>query len=397
MSSRVPAAELAERMERFKSRMDAENSTWECAAILGRINVYYLTGTMQEGLLLIPRDGEAVFWVRRSYERALEESCFPRIEPMASYRDVAQGSRNLPDTVYLETEVVPLALFRRLRRYLPFSRALSLDLQLSRVRAVKSAYELVRMEQAGKIHERVLEELVPLILVEGVSEAEFGTTVYSAMVREGHQGIVRFGGLGIEIEVGQLGFGESSLYPTAFDGPGGCRGIGPAAPVLGSPLQKLRKGDLVFIDNACGVEGYQTDKTMTYMFRKPIPAEAIELHYRCVDIQKEIALQLRPGILPSEIYLSILDGLSPSFNENFMGYGNRKARFLGHGVGLVVDEIPVIARGFDEPLVEGMTIAVEPKRGVKGVGMVGIENTFVVTPRGGRSITGSSPGLIPVW
>jgi Xaa-Pro dipeptidase len=377
--------------------MDAENSAWECAAILGRINLYYLTGTMQEGLLVIPRNGEAIFWVRRSYERALEESCFERIEPMASYRDVAQGYRKLPDTVHLETEVVPLALFGRLQKYLPFSHALSLDLQLSRVRAVKSTYELLRMEQAGRIHERVLEELVPLILVEGMSESEFGTTVYSAMVREGHQGIVRFGGLGIEIEVGQLGFGESSLYPTAFDGPGGCRGIGPAAPVLGSPLQKLRKGDLVFIDNACGVEGYQTDKTMTYMFRKPIPEEAIELHYRCVDIQDEIASQLRPGILPSAIYGSIMDGLPPSFGENFMGYGERRARFLGHGVGLVVDEIPVIARGFDEPLVEGMTIAVEPKRGVKGVGLVGIENTFVVTPQGGRSITGSSPGLIPVW
>jgi Xaa-Pro dipeptidase len=80
-----------------------------------------------------------------------------------------------------------------------------------------------------------------------------------------------------------------------------------------------------------------------------------------------------------------------------MGYGTRKAQFLGHGVGLLVDEIPVIARGFDEPLQEGMTIALEPKKGVKGVGMVGIENTFVVTPGGGRSITGRSPGLIPVW
>jgi len=397
MHARVPPDELEERMHRFIAQMDADNSGWECAALFGRINLYYFTGTMQDGMLLIPRDGDAVLWVRRSYERALDESLFPRIEPMDSYRDAAQGSRNPGDTVYLETELVPLALFQRLQKHFPFSRFRPLDLQVSKVRAVKSAYELSRMEQAGRIHERVLEECVPRILTEGMSEADFGSAVFSVMVREGHHGIVRFGGMGIEIVVGQLGFGESSLYPTSFDGPGGCYGLGPAVPVLGSRERNLAKGDLVFIDNACGVEGYQTDKTMTYMFGKPVPDEAIGIHHQCVDLQNEMATLLKPGIVPSEIYSGIMDGLSPVFLENFMGYGNRKAQFLGHGVGLQVDEIPVIARGFDEPLQEGMTIALEPKYGVGGVGMVGIENTFVVTPGGGRSITGTSPGLIPVW
>ena len=397
MHARVPPDELEERMRRFIARMDADHGEWECAALFGRINLYYFTGTMQDGMLLIPRDGDAVLWVRRSYERALDESSFPRIEPMNSYRDAAQGTRNLPDTVYLETELVPLALFQRLQKYFPFSRFKPLDLQVSWVRAVKSAYELSRMEQAGRIHARVLEEYVPRILTEGMSEAEFGSSVYSVMVREGHQGIVRFGGMGIEIEVGQLGFGESSLYPTSFDGPGGCRGLGPASPVLGSRERNLANGDLVFIDNACGVEGYQTDKTMTYMFGRPVPDEALAIQHQCVDLQDEMAALLKPGMVPSELYTGIMDRLSPAFLENFMGYGNRKAQFLGHGTGLLVDEIPVIARGFDEPLQEGMTIALEPKYGVRGVGMVGIENTFVVTPGGGRSITGTSPGLIPVW
>jgi Xaa-Pro dipeptidase len=397
MPTRVPPDELEARMDRFIDQMDADNPEWEYAAILGRINLYYFTGTMQDGMLLIPRDGEAVLWVRRSYKRALDESTFPRIEPMASYRDAASAFQNLPETVFLETEQVPLALFQRLQKHFSFVKARPLDRQVAKVRAEKSAYELERMELAGRIHQRVLEECVPRILTEGMSEAAFGTAVYSVMVREGHQGIVRFGGLGIEIEVGQLGFGESSLYPTSFDGPGGCYGMGPAVPVLGSRERNLVKGDLVFIDNACGVEGYQTDKTMTYMFGRPIPEEAIEIHLRCVDIQHEMASQLKPGVLPSEIYSSVMDGLSPDFLENFMGYGDRRAQFLGHGVGLLVDEIPVIARGFDEPLQERMTIALEPKKGIQGVGMVGIENTFVVTPGGGRSITGIGPGLIPVW
>lgn len=384
-------------MDRFIARMDTDNPGWECAVLFGRINLYYFTGTMQDGMLLIPRDREAVFWVRRSYERALHESLFPRIEPMQSYRDPASHSGNLPDTVYLESQFITLELFQRLQKYFPFSRHRPLDLQVGKVRAQKSAYELSLMEQAGRIHERVLEEMIPRILTEGMSEAEFGAAVYSILVREGHQGIVRFGGMGIEIEVGQLGFGESSLYPTSFDGPGGCLGLGPAAPVLGSRERTLGCGDLVFIDNACGVDGYQTDKTMTYMFGRSVPEEAIAVHHQCVDLQNEMAELLKPGAVPSEIYSRIMEGISPEFRENFMGYGNRRAQFLGHGVGLLVDEIPVIARGFDEPLERGMTIALEPKKGVRGVGMVGIENTFVVTPGGGRSITGKSPGLIPVW
>ena len=50
-----------------------------------------------------------------------------------------------------------------------------------------------------------------------------------------------------------------------------------------------------------------------------------------------------------------------------MGYGRHTVKFLGHGIGLWIDEIPVIAKGFDEPLQEGMVFAIEPKK--KGSGM----------------------------
>ncbi len=91
-----------------------------------------------------------------------------------------------------------------------------------------------------------------------------------------------------------------------------------------------------------------------------------------------------------------MNSLSPDFLPNFMGFGNRQVKFLGHGIGLVIDEIPVIARGFDAPLHENMVLALEPKKGIENFGMVGIENTFIVTPEGGQCITGYSKGLVPV-
>jgi len=136
---------------------------------------------------------------------------------------------------------------------------------------------------------------------------------------------------------------------------------------------------------------------MNYMFGTSLPEGVIDLHTRCVAILEELVHLLKPGAVPSKMYAAIIDSLDPEFLDNFMGFGNRRAHFLGHGVGLVVDEIPVISRGFDEPLQEGMAIALEPKKGIPGVGLVGIENTYLVTPEGGRSITGNNPGLIGVY
>ncbi len=396
--TKVPISELTSRMQRFRARMDAETPGWELAALFGRVNQYYFTGTMQDGVLLVPRDGEAVFWVRRSFERAGDESLFPDIRPMKSFRDAAQAMSAAAGrrVIHLEAELVPLALAQRFRKHFPCEEIASLDAQLAGVRTVKSPYELAIMERCGEIHRRVMEGRVPAMLREGMSEAELACELYSLLVREGHQGTVRFGMFNVDIAVAQLGFGVNSLYPTSFDGPGGCRGISPAAPVLGSRERKLRKGDLVFVDVGCAMDGYHTDKTMVYVFGGTLPDEAVEVHQQCVEIEQLLAAQLKPGAIPSELYTTTLAGLDKEFLKNFMGFGDRRANFLGHGVGLQIDEPPVIAEGFDEPLVEGMTLAIEPKKGVPGVGMVGTENTFVVTPAGGRSLTGDNPGLLPV-
>jgi Xaa-Pro dipeptidase len=397
MQEPVPFRELEERMRRFIDVMDEENPSWETACIFGKLNQYYFTGTMQDGMLFIPRTGNPVYFVRRSFERAKNESVFSDIRPMKSFRDAAHETGACSGTVYLEMERVPLALFSRFKKYFPFQDARPLDLQVSKVRAVKSDYELSLLGLAGKQHRYVLEDLIPGMLREGVSEADFGAELYAVMVRHGHHGIVRFGMFDTEIVIGQLGFGESSIYPTYFDGPGGAYGMGPAVPVLGSRDRLLSSGDLVFVDNAFGTGGYHTDKTMTFMFGSPLPDHAIDAHYRCVEIQDEIASMLRPGARPSEIYSSIMDTLDEDFLNNFMGYGDRKVQFLGHGVGLQVDELPVLSRGFDEPLQEGMVFAVEPKKGIEKVGMVGIENTYIVRPGGGKCITGDSKGLVPVY
>lgn len=394
---KVPSIELENRMKRFREHMDISNPEWEVAVIFSKINIYYFTGTMQDGMLIIPRNDDATFWVRRSYERALDESLFGKIEYMNSFRDAAKVENNLRDTVYLETETVPLALYQRFQKHFPFENFKPLDTTIATVRAIKSKYELSLMRESGKIHQHVLDDIAPEILQEGMGEADLAAKLFKIMINEGHHGVTRFGMFDTEIVVGHIGFGESSLYPTYFDGASGNYGLSPAAPVLGSRDRKLKNGDLVFIDIGCGVDGYNTDKTMTYMFGSSLPQYAIDAHNKCVKIQNEIAGLLKPGNIPSEIYTNIMNDLDNEFLENFMGFGERRVKFLGHGIGLLIDELPVIAERFDEPLKENMVFAVEPKKGINDIGMVGIENTFIVTPRGGECITGNSHGLIPVF
>ena len=382
-------------MTRFRERMDRDHPDWESAGITGKINLYYFTGTIQDGLLFIPRNGDAVFWVRRSFERATAESEFPDLRKMSSYRDAAAVTGKVPKGMYLELDEVSLAQYGRMQKHFAFSGVQSLDAQVLAVRAKKSPYELSRMERAGKIHRHVLEDCVPDLLREGIDEVTLTADLYSVMVREGHQGHMRFGMFN-EMLLGQIGFGTSSISPICVDTPGGIAGLHPSLPMSGSRERKLHRGDLVVIDIGCGVEGYYTDKTLSYMFGKHIPDEAIRAHERCVAIQDEIASLLKPGAVPSEIYTTVMSGLEPAFRENFMGFKENTVKFLGHGIGLQIDESPVIAQGFDEPLEEGMVFAVEPKKGIPGVGLVGIENTFVVTPQGGRSLTGTHRGLMPV-
>jgi Xaa-Pro dipeptidase len=394
---KTPLDELESRMRRFRKKMNETEPGWQMAIIFGKINQFYFTGTMQEGMLTIPRDEEPILWVRRSIVRALDESLFPRIKPMGSFRDAAGFFKSLPDTVLLETELVPIALYERLRKHFPFNNVKPVDRQIAAVRSIKSGYELSLMRKAGEIHKRILEDRVPKMLEEGMSEAELASRLYPVMVEEGHHGVNRFGMFDTEIAIGHIAFGESSIYSTYFNGPGGNYGMSPAVPLLGSRERKLKKGDLVFIDIGCGVDGYHTDKSMTYMFGCALPDEAIKAHKKCLEIQDKIASMLKPGSVPSVIYRAVMESLDEGFLENFMGYGTRRVKFLGHGIGLQVDELPVIAEGFDEPLNEGMAFAVEPKKGIKDIGMVGTENTFLVTQDGGECITGNSPGLIPVY
>ncbi len=391
----ITNSELLNRIERFKKNLSNLEKDWEVAAIFGKVNTFYFTNTMQNGVLIIKRDGGNYFFVRKSFERAKVESPLDFIYPIKSFKDILAVTDLKGETIHIEKDVVPYGFFERFNKNFGFNKIGSADLAIAKTRAVKSDYEIALMKQSGKIHEYVLQEYVPLVLREGLTEAQLGAEILREIIVRGGQGLTRMGTFNAELFLGNVCFADSGNYYNSFDGPAGILGVSPAVPLMGNHRKALQKNTVVMLDVGCGFEGYHTDKTTVYAFGK-IPKEAYDYHKRCVEIQNMVAERLKPGEIPSKIYEDIISKIDKDFDVHFMGFGPNKVKFLGHGIGLVIDEYPVIAKGFDDPLEENMVMAIEPKKGIDGIGMVGIENTFIITKNGGISITGNDFDIIKV-
>lgn len=385
----VPASELEARLERFRRAMDAAHPGWEMAAVNHKVAMYYFTGTIQEGVLLI-RPQDAVFWVRRSFERACNESHFSDIRPMHSFREAAAFYGSAPKVMYVETKKATLDWERMLHKYFAFEELGSFDSVLQDLRMVKSEYELKQMEQSGAIHETVLDIVAPKLIHGGISEAQLAIAIYSEMVQRGSHGTARFNQALGEEAVGIASFGKSGLVRTGFDGPGGTDGTCIAVQSIGNAFRKLQPGRLVYLDIPCGFDGYHTDKTVVYYYgdlaKNEQSKHLIEAQQRCLELEQEVVRLMVPGEPIENLYLRTMDKFDNIYGDAFMNGG----KFLGHSIGLVMDEAPAIAKGFKQPLQPGMTFAVEPKIALPGLGMVGTENTYVVTENGARSLTGCS-------
>ena len=389
---RVPLAELQARISKFRVVMDRDFPGWEIAIVNNKVNMYYFAGTMQDGVLVI-RPQDTVLWVRRSYERACNESLLEDIRPMQSFRTLAEFYQPLPQKVYLEEKTATLEWVRLLQKYLPFSASEGINGVINELRLVKSPYELSLMQRSGVIHRTVLDELAARFIVQGVSEAELAVNLYAEMLRRGSHGVARFNLPLGEDAVGLASFGKSGLVKTAFDGPGGTGGTCVAVQSIGSAFRKLQAGRLVYLDIPCGVDGYHTDKTVVYYYGDldddPFKEKIKAAYEHCVFLEQLTASLLHPGTVIEEVYNKVLEQFDHQYEDGFMNGG----KFLGHSIGLVMDEAPAIAGGFKGKLESGMVFAVEPKIALPGIGMVGTENTYLVTDGGAKSLTGKPQPL----
>ena len=380
----VPANEIARRLTAFRAAL--VEASIDAALIVEATDLIYLTGVMADAHLLVPANDDPILLVRRSLERVQAESPLEDVRPFGSFKELPPLIAELgAKRVGLELDVLPAGQYLRYRDLLPDVDLVDVSMALAGVRAVKSTWELAMISKAA---EQVAAAFAaaPALVAERSTDRAIQIELEHLMRQAGHQGPLRFRGLNGQMFYGAVLAGPDGAVAPWADTPLG--GPGPSAAVGKGPGGwEIRDGDSVTVDLVGGWEGYLADATRTFFRGTPNPqlAEALA---ECESILAALEELMRPGVTAEDLYLRGLElATEAGFGDHWMGHGPGRVRFVGHGVGLEINERPFLAQGFSAPLEFGNVIAVEPKLVFPGVGAVGVENTYVVDRDGPVQLT----------
>lgn len=378
------------RIRALQTRLRAEQQ--DGAMLTQNVDLYYYNGSMQNGFLFVPTDGDPRFYVKRSVIRAQAESACAVVD-LGSLRTLASKlAADYPQlfdgrTLALATnmDTLPVQWYKRLESIVPQAVWQDSSLWSREIRMIKSAQEIAVISEAARVvHEALDQCLVPAAL--GQTELAWMADIEYELRKRGHAGIMRMRGYNQEIITGILGAGAAGATPTYFDGPGGGLGLHAAVPQSVSHT-KVTRNQPVLLDIGCCINGYVIDQTRTAVFGQ-LDEKLQRAYDAAVHILRSTEQRLKPGTICEELYMASLQlAEEAGLAAHYMGFGADQVKFLGHGIGLEVDELPVLAKGFRYPLEAGMVIAIEPKFSFPGEGVVGIENTYVITETGFECLT----------
>lgn len=358
------------------------------ALVLTGVDLLYLTGTRQNAALFVPAEGAPILLVRKSLARARSEAAVEDVRPFPRSQELG-GALGAAGRIGVAFEVVPAATLEWWRRQLPRAELVDAGGILRAQRSVKSAAEIAVMREGGRRLAAVLAE-IPAFLRPGLREVDVSAELECRLRRAGSEGLPRVRAFGSDPPAGVVAAGDGAAEPGYFDGPVVGRGMSAAYP-QGASARVIREGEPILLDFTAVLGGYVVDATRTAVCGVLAPALERAFEVACA-IQDELARSLRPGVPCRELWEHARAMAEQArLGEFFMGPPGDQARFVGHGIGLELDELPVLAPGFDAPLEAGQTVAVEPKFVFPGVGAVGIENSWVVTEQGGERLTAGAP------
>jgi Xaa-Pro dipeptidase len=373
--------EIDERLKRFQERLAANGV--DGAMLLQKTDLYYLSGTDQDAHLWVPAHNTPLLLVRKSLERAREDSIIEEIVPLPGFSRVPElirkHTKKLPKRLGLELDILPSRLYMSYRKVFPDAKIVDISPLIRGVRMVKSDYEVSCITKAADMADRMYEK-VPGFLAESKTETDLALRLEAFYRGKGHPGLVRTRTFNMECLYGHVMAGKSGAVASNSPGPTGGKGLGPFYS-QSAGKDKIGKHEPVFVDYAANVEGYIADQARIFSLGN-LPEKFHHAHNVMLEVQETLTEKGRPGVKAGDLYnLALKIAEKAGLEEGFMGYPD-PVPFVAHGVGLEIDEWPIIGRNSDTILEEGMVMALEPKFIFPGQGVVGIENTWVVTQRG---------------
>jgi Xaa-Pro dipeptidase len=375
--------ELNQRIERFRGYLSGLGI--DCAVLTSNQDLFYFTGSVQRGALIIQTEGETTYFVRKNFERACDESPL-NIEPWSneSIKKMIKGRWSMAMDITTVSE------------YFFYKSKFSLDMDakdcsnaLSLTKTVKSEKEIEFIKRAGCMNISIM-EFAKKIYYPGITDIEIQAEIESyAKKKLSHQGLFWIRGSNMEGSMGLVVTGKDSLAPTYTDFPIGGTGLSPAVAQGASGIRVDKSFVIDFIGSSYG---YCADSTRTFFVGKP-DEKIVDIYGELNNLLGRTVEKVIPGVTGEEIYDFIINEVEKySWKDYFMGY-HQKVKFVGHGIGTEVNQLPVIAPKQNLSFEDGMVIAIEPKIFLPDHGVIGIENTYILENGKLISVTGNCSNI----
>lgn len=352
--------------------------------IADNANKYYITGRVFSGWLTVSSEGEIHAYVRRPVHLEGTNVTFVRKPEEISL---------VGECVGIEMSTLSAADYLRLKSMSGDRKIADASALMRRVRCVKTLFEIAKISESGKWQATVY-RTIPLLYRPGMTDLDLQIEIEHALRQAGCLGQFRISGDSMELFMGNILVGDNADNPTPYDFAMGGGGVDPSLPV-GADGTLISPGNAVMVDANGNFNGYMTDMTRTFALGR-ISEEALRAHSCSIEICNRLAHVALPGVKAADLYQEAVRIASEAgLADYFMGH-RQHAGFVGHGVGIEINEAPVIAPRSRDILCEGNVIALEPKFVIPGTGAVGIENTYVVEADGMRCLTLAPEEILPL-
>lgn len=353
-----------------KLRNQLHRAGLQAMLISDNADIYYLSGRVFAGYIYLPADGDVRFFIRRPVGLQGEGVSY-----IHKPEQIPELLGQIPSTIALELDITPYSTITRLANVFKGVRIENASPMIRAARATKTLAELQAIKLSGSKQTMVYRR-IPSLYQRGMTDIELQIEIERASRLQGCLGQFRISGNSMELYMANILVGDNADTPTPYDFAMGGAGMDSSLPV-GSNGTVIRRGQSIMADVNGNYTGYMTDMTRTFALSL-LPDKAERAHQCSIEICRRLSELARPGVEAKHLFheaekMARDNGLA----DYFMGH-RQKAGFVGHGLGIEINEAPVISPRSRDIITEGNVFALEPKFVIPEVGAVGIENTYYV-------------------
>jgi Xaa-Pro dipeptidase len=383
----VPSQEIDSRIKKLQAKLQVNGI--DGMLVIQRADLYYFSGTAQNGVLYVPADGPPLLFIKKYMPRAKLESSIKDMFDMRSAREIPSVikdfSGRLPETLGLEFDVLPVKDFNFYKTVFHAKEYVDGSHLIMETRMIKSPWEIEQLEKTAEISAKTF-DYMRTIIEPGLTEIEFAGIAETYARRLGHGAYLNARNYQARAYPWHILSGESGGMVGLLDAPASGAGTSAAFP-SGAGSKALCAGEPIMVDFGTVLNGYHTDETRMFAVGH-MPDRALRASEATIDIHNRVIEAARPGVSVSELFdISVARAHALGYAEQYLGPEGYKVIFIGHGIGLELTEHPIIAKGRDDILEPGMVFSLEPKMVFENEFSAGIESVFTVTETGSRLIS----------